>query len=135
MNNFKRIDKRSTLVFWPKKDQTDDFDSLFETIDNAEITGEVLQVAWLDDGHAIVEVLPFAVENETKDESAVEDEQLNECRDTILNRDPFGFGFSGKKLGEIEKDPRGLTWLERASKEMRNEFIRQKVDYILNARR
>lgn len=135
MNNFKRIDKRSTLVFWPKKDQTNDIDDLFSVLDNEEITGEVLQVAWLDDTHAVVEVLPFAVENETKDAPVVEDEQLNECRDTVLNRDPFGFGFSGKKLGEIERDPRGLTWLERASKEMRNEFIRQKVDYILNARR
>lgn len=134
MNNFKRIDKRSTLVFWPKKDQTFDLDELFAVLDNAEITGEVLQVAWLDDTHAVVEVLPFALENETN-EPAVEDEQLNECRDTVLNRDPFGFGFSGKKLGEIEKDPHGLTWLERASKEMRNEFIRTKVDYILNARR
>ena len=48
---------------------------------------------------------------------------------TTLNKDPFGAKHSGETLSQIfESDP---AWCIKASKELKNQFIRDRINYLL----
>lgn len=105
--------------------------------------GEVLviQVAITSNNNLIVETvfLPLLEKyrNETKtidkNEEKVknkEDQALENALDTVLNKDPFGDVYSGWKLKDImENDP---EWIDKAIKDLKNTFIKDKLILIKN---
>ncbi len=50
--------------------------------------------------------------------------------DTTINKDPFGGKWSGKTIRAVF-EAGDVEWANRAIKEMRNEFIRSKIEYIM----
>lgn len=50
--------------------------------------------------------------------------------DTTINKDPFGGKWSGKTIRAVF-EAGDAEWVHRATTEMRNDFIRSKVEYIM----
>lgn len=102
----------------------------------------VLQIENLGNNFAIVEfienneicdLIPLtAVVGTTKSQTqnADFDEKLEEYRSVILNKDPFG-KYSGASLGEIF-DNKDINWINQCLKNMKNEYIRERVAYLNN---
>ena len=91
-----------------------------------EITNNFLLVEFCD-FDKIVELIPFNLQN-LKNNDNIESDKLEEFRETILNNDPF-FKYSGAKLGEIF-DAKDKAWLSKALKEMRNAYIKERLEYL-----
>lgn len=129
---FKRLNKNSTLSLFDTR--TCDFKTALE---NMEMSGVVLQIVQLSNDLIILEDLPAEMLDSVPTKEAEDnDSTLAEYFDTVLNNDPFHMGFSGKKLGDIWASDQGMTWFEKAKISMRNEYIRDRVLYILkNAKR
>lgn len=92
----------------------------------SEITNNFLLVEFCD-FDKIVELIPFNLQN-LKNNDNIESDKLEEFRETILNNDPF-FKYSGAKLGEIF-DAKDKAWLSKALKEMRNAYIKERLEYL-----
>lgn len=125
---FKRLNKNSTLSVL-SSDSGEEFQSFF---DKQELTGAILQIVVLPNNVILFEVLPAEMLDSVPTKEAEDnDSTLVDYFDTVLNNDPFHMGMAGKKLGEIWASDQGLTWFEKAKVSMRNEYIRDRVIYIL----
>lgn len=64
----------------------------------------------------------------------VESKELVEAKNTILNTDPFGsHRHAGKTLGEIVATD--MEWVNHALKNMTNEYIRNRLQLIVDSMR
>lgn len=91
-----------------------------------EVTENFLSIEFCD-FEKIVELIPFNLQT-LKNNDNIESDKLEEFRETILNNDPF-FKYSGAKLGEIF-DAKDKAWLSKALKEMRNAYIKERLEYL-----
>lgn len=64
----------------------------------------------------------------------VESKELVEAKNTILNTDPFGdHKHSGQALGEIVSSD--MAWVEYALENMTNEYIKKRLQLIVDSMR
>jgi len=84
----------------------------------------------------VMDLIPFTTSGIVKaptnqNNSLYDDATINEYGEIVLNNDPF-YKYSGCKLKEIilKKD---IDWIQRALREMRNEYIRTRIEYLARA--
>lgn len=133
---FKRLNKNSKIIFCSRFGP----ESLSATIDEIESQHLILQIV----------NVPFVRDTSTVDNdffiieyiSQLEDEMFDEPKsradidfenylDTTLNKDPFGGKYSGMKLRAVF-EAGDKQWLATALKEFKNEFIRDRLQYIVD---
>lgn len=96
---------------------------------------KVAQIVKIDDVF-IVEFVTEKMDKSMTEKTDIEtpfddvDSRLDDYLKVDLNKDPFGFGFDGKTLGDIWHAPGGYEWFRKAHEQMKNPFIKPKVDYI-----
>lgn len=124
---FKRLNKNSIIRIYGLKDFLNNEETLFSIEEDNTILQMIEHEAT---DTLIVEYLP----REAQEQSAVSferDIEFENNLDTIINTDPFGAKYSGKSIREIfECGDR--EWLDKALKLMHNEFIRKKLQYIVD---
>lgn len=123
---FKRLNKNSFIKLY-----TTGFFENNEILYEIEENNTILQIVEHERTNTlIVEYLP----RESQEQIAVSferDIEFENNLDTIINTDPFGAKYSGKSIREIfECGDR--EWLDKALKLMHNEFIRKKLQYIVD---
>ena len=82
----------------------------------------------------ICDLIPFSTtgaSNGTIKQNTYNDEKIKEYSDVVLNNDPF-YKYSGATLGEII-EAKDVNWINRALKEMRNEYIKTRIEYLAKA--
>lgn len=87
-----------------------------------------------DDGIVRDEFLCEYIDKPKQSEMAVarsDDIDFENYLDTTINKDPFGAKYSGKKIREVFENG-DIQWLEKALKELRNEFLRDRLQYIVD---
>lgn len=139
MENFKRINKNSFLYFIEQKFDFNDLDQGGEgqAFENNEYI--ILQI-WLNpicphDENSIAGIIEYIKrEGQGIGEGKTElkpDLDFENYLETYINRDPFGGKYSGKMIKEVF-DAGDKRWLDTALKEMKNEFIRERLQYIID---
>ena len=82
----------------------------------------------------ICELIPFStqgISNGNITQNTYSDEKIEEYGHTILNNDPF-FKYSGHELKDII-EAKDVAWINKALKEMRNEYIKTRIEYLAKA--
>lgn len=82
----------------------------------------------------VCDLIPFSTtgaNNGTIKQNTYSDEKIEEYSEIILNNDPF-YKYSGSKLGDIIK-LKDMNWINKALKEMRNEYIKTRIEYLAKA--
>lgn len=80
----------------------------------------------------ILELIPFVagnMANMAKSQPVGDIEKVNEFRETIINKDPFMI-YSDCPIGKVFDD-KNEKWISRCLKEMKNEYIRDRVEYLV----
>lgn len=88
-------------------------------------------IEWCDKKE-ILELIPFVagnMANMAKNQPVGDVEKVNEYRETIINKDPFMI-YSDCPIGKIFDD-KNEKWISRCLKEMKNEYIRDRVEYLV----
>ena len=125
---FKRLNKNSVVRIYSTIDFLNNEETLFIIEENNTILQMIEHEAT---DSLIVEYLPREQNVMTNDVSFERDIEFENNLDTIINTDPFGAKYSGKSIREIfECGDR--EWLDKALKLMHNEFIRKKLQYIVD---
>lgn len=126
MENFRRINANSILIMADRQQFLNDS----QWVAAIEHDKTILQLCNFGDDTIIIEALPKTALTENKKELET-DFDFENYLDTVINRDPFGAKYSGKKIKDIfiagDKD-----WLDNALKNMKNEFIRERLQYIVD---
>ena len=105
-------------TFFIQEEKINDNMIILETCKNAEV----------------MDLIPFSTmgaNNNTIKENTFDDDKIKEYSEIVLNNDPF-FKYSGSKLGVII-EARDINWIQRALKEMRNEYIKTRIEYLAKA--
>ena len=135
METFKAISKYSNLHVFKN---LEDWEAYLQKCDGEVL---VIQVAITSNNNLIVETvfspLLEKYRNETKIVDKTEEkvktkqeQDLENALDTVLNKDPFGDVYSGWKLKDIvDTDP---EWIDKAIKDLKNTFIKDKLILIKN---
>ena len=82
----------------------------------------------------ILDLIPFSTmgaNNNTIKQNTFDDDKIKEYSEIVLNNDPF-FKYSGSTLGAII-EAKDKNWINRALKEMRNEYIKTRIEYLAKA--
>lgn len=82
----------------------------------------------------ILDLIPFSTigaNNGTIKQNTYSDDKIKEYSEIVLNNDPF-FKYSGSTLGAII-EAKDKNWINRALKEMRNEYIKTRIEYLAKA--
>ena len=82
----------------------------------------------------VCELIPFStqgISNGNITQNTYSDEKIEEYGHTILNNDPF-FKYSGHELKDII-EAKDVAWINKALKEMRNEYIKTRIEYLAKA--
>lgn len=82
----------------------------------------------------ICDLIPFSTigaNNGTIQQNTYSDEKIKEYSDVVLNNDPF-YKYSGQTLGAII-EAKDVNWINKALKEMRNEYIKIRIEYLAKA--
>lgn len=82
----------------------------------------------------ICDLIPFSImgaNNGTIKQNTFDDDKIKEYSEIVLNNDPF-FKYSGSTLGAII-EAKDKNWINRALKEMRNEYIKTRIEYLAKA--
>lgn len=127
MENFRRSNKNSKLA------NGQDLDSLLN-LENEQT--QILQIVPMPTNiygvqTFIVEYIEREGSSEEKNESLKPDLDFQNYLETYINRDPFGGKYSGKMIKEVF-EAGDKRWLDTALKEMKNEFIRERLQYIID---
>lgn len=128
MENFKRLNKNSKLRLYALQSFMND-ESTLESIEENNIV--VQMVADHESDTLIVEYiskLEADIEDEPKSKHDIDFENY---LDTIINKDPFGGKYSGMKIRTVFEQG-DEQWLRIALEQMKNEFIRDRLQYILD---
>ena len=67
----------------------------------------------------------------TSKSQAQEDDKITEYRAIVLNNNAFNGKWSGKTLGEVF-DAKDYEFIDNAIKNMRNEYIRERIEFLRN---
>lgn len=59
--------------------------------------------------------------------AVIQDSALDDALACVITRDPFGGAYTGRTLREACRDTK---WREKASKELKNTYLRDRVDLI-----
>lgn len=59
--------------------------------------------------------------------AVIQDSALDDALACVITRDPFGGAYTGRTLREACRDAK---WREKASKELKNTYLRDRVDLI-----
>lgn len=108
----------ATNIFFIQSEKINDDLLLIETCDKSDV----------------MDLIPFSTtgaSNGKITQNTYSDEKIEEYSQIILNSDPF-YKYSGCKLKEII-DAKDVNWIQRAMKEMRNEYIRTRIEYLAKA--
>lgn len=125
---FKRINKNSRIRFYGMKE----FLSANESIDLIEYDNLILQMITHEETDTIVVEYVSKLEEEMFNEpKSRTDIDFENYLDTTLNKDPFGGKYSGMKLRAIF-EAGDKQWLSTALKELKNEFIKDRLQYIVD---
>lgn len=77
----------------------------------------------------IVDLIPFTSNISTPRQEPQGDlHKVEEYREVVINNDPFG-KYGGHSLGEIF-DAQDINWINRCIKDMRNDYIKSRVEYL-----
>ena len=125
MENFKRINRNSNLEIVNSEQLL-----IFE--DNATL---ILQIVPLSEKLYICEYIsrleednvPKSLPSNTMPRGDIDFENY---LDTTINKDTFGAVWSGATIREVF-EAGDEAWIKKALKEMKNEFIRSKIEYII----
>lgn len=82
----------------------------------------------------ICDLIPFSTtgaNNGTIKQNTYSDEKIKEYSEIVLNNDPF-YKYSGATLGAII-EAKDVNWINKALKEMRNEYIKTRIEYLAKA--
>lgn len=82
----------------------------------------------------ICDLIPFSTtgaNNGTLQQNTYSDDKIKEYSDVVLNNDPF-YKYSGSTLGAII-EAKDVNWINKALKEMRNEYIKSRIEYLAKA--
>lgn len=125
---FKRLNKNSKIRFYGMKEFLNDE----STLDSIEDKYLILQMHTHEETDTMVVEYISKLENEMFDEpKSKHDIDFENYLDTTLNKDPFGGKYSGMKLRAVF-EAGDKQWLATALKEFKNEFIRDRLQYIVD---
>lgn len=125
---FKRLNKNSKIRFYSMKEFLNDE----STLDSIEDKYLILQMHTHEETDTMVVEYISKLEDEMFDEpKSKHDIDFENYLDTTLNKDPFGGKYSGMKLRAIF-EAGDKQWLATALKEFKNEFIRDRLQYIVD---
>lgn len=125
METFKPISKYSTIEIMPL---TTGF----------KLDGKIIQVGFVNEFIFIEKInqedlqkyYAEKIDNSKESCENKKDEKLEEALNTVLNTDPFCFGYEGKKLGEIFEIDKTGEWVKKALEKMKNEYIVKRIKLI-----
>ena len=118
----------------PKQLKTD-----FELTDNIfliqseKLNDDYIMYEWCDKKD-VCDLIPFSTtgaNNGTIKQNTYSDEKIKEYSEIVLNNDPF-YKYSGATLGAII-EAKDVNWINKALKEMRNEYIKTRIEYLAKA--
>lgn len=125
---FKRLNKNSKIRFYSMKEFLNDE----STLDSIEDKYLILQMHTHEETDTMVVEYISKLEDEMFDEpKSRADIDFENYLDTTLNKDPFGGKYSGMKLRAVF-EAGDKQWLATALKEFKNEFIRDRLQYIVD---
>ena len=123
---FKRLNKNSKIKFYGV-----DFFKDNNIIDSIEYSNTILQIVTHEESKTvIVECISQLAETMIDEPKSKHDIDFENYLETTINKDPFGGKYSGMKLKTIFEQG-DKQWLETALKEMKNEFIKDRLKYIV----
>lgn len=77
----------------------------------------------------MVDLIPFTSNISTPRQEPQGDlHKVEEYREVVINNDPFG-KYSGYAIGDIF-DAKDINWINRCIKDMRNDYIKSRVEYL-----
>lgn len=131
---FKRMNVNSTIKFCSRFGEQ----HLQKELEELEKDNLILQIVSVpyqekDNDYFLIEYIkrPSNAEAEKIYNEHYGDIDFENYLDTVINKDPFGAKYSGKKIREVFENG-DAKWLETALKELRNEFIRDRLQYIVD---
>lgn len=133
MENFKRINKNSILEFIEKGNGiVNETPRILEEINECETERhQILQMVDMGGFFIIEKISRLEEEIATPIGNPTHDIDFENYLDTIINRDPFRGKYSNKQIKAVfEAGDR--EWLETALKSMKNDFIRERLQYIVD---
>lgn len=129
METFKRLNKNSKLeiydahCFWG-----DDI-----TLITLEEENTIIQIIPIEESNKLLVEYVSKLEENLREPVGIptHDMQMQDNLDTIINYDPFGNKYSGKPIRDIF-EAGDKAWIDKALKNMKNEYIREKLEYIVS---
>lgn len=126
---FKRLNKNSKLKVFILTNGTMG-EAIAEILNIESSNSLVLQVALISGTCLIIEYISKLEETMIDEPKSKHDIDFENYLETTINKDPFGGKYSGMKLKTIFEQG-DKQWLETALKEMKNEFIKDRLKYIV----
>lgn len=127
---FKRLNKNSKLKVFVLTNGTMG-EAIAEILNIESSNSLVLQVALISGTCLIIEYISKLEETMIDEPKSKHDIDFENYLETTINKDPFGGKYSGMKLKTIFEQG-DKQWLETALKEMKNEFIKDRLKYIVD---
>lgn len=81
----------------------------------------------------ILDLIPFVESNMqemAKNQPRGDINKVNKYRDVIINKDPF-MVYTDCPIGKVFDD-KNVKWISRCLKEMKNEYIKDRVEYLVD---
>lgn len=132
--DFKRMNKNSKLIMCSRFGP-DALSSKIEEIEKQNLILQIMSVplfnnSLVDNDYFLIEYISKLEENLNDEPKSKNDIDFENYLDTTINKDPFGGKYSGMKIKSIFENG-DKQWLETALKEMKNEFIKDRLKYIV----
>lgn len=128
---FKRLNKNSKVILCSRFGT----ESLGFKIVEIEESNTILQIVSVpygsDEDSFLIEYISKLEEEMFDEPKSRADIDFENYLDTTLNKDPFGGKYSGMKLRAVF-EAGDKQWLATALKEFKNEFIRDRLQYIVD---
>lgn len=127
MEIFKRQNKNSKLTLYTKEQ----FFESTQIIDVIENDYTILQIICFDDTILVEAISKLEEEMTAPCGQPQHDIDFENYLETIINKDPFGGKYSGKPIKQVFIDG-NKDWLNKALTELKNEFLRDRLQYIMS---
>ena len=127
---FKRLNKNSKLKVFILTNGTMG-EAVSEILNIESSNSLVIQIALISGTCLIIEYISKLEEEMLEEPKSRADIDFENYLDTTLNKDPFGGKYSGMKLRAVF-EAGDKQWLATALKEFKNEFIRDRLQYIVD---
>lgn len=132
---FKRLNKNSKIIFCSRFGPESLGAKIIE-IENQHLILQIVNVPFvrdtstIDNDYFIIEYISKLEETMLDETKSKHDIDFENYLETTINKDPFGGKYSGMKLKTIFEQG-DKQWLETALREMKNEFIKDRLRYIV----